>query len=560
MGNVILFLSNHSWILITCFTIVQLICFVDTLKKLHQCSKFFPEKKSLSISGCDNSYVIHVSEGTSGFKDLVDEINEYLDKNEGTTDFSIIKDKVENKIDALYEDAVSKVSFPTFFGLAGTFLGAWIGLYSFRVGVETSASGVTDEIISALIGGVIISMITSFVGLVLMIFGNWCGNIVQKRIGIAKSEFFDFVQVNLIPVLGTSMVSALNKLHHTINTFEPAFRGVIEEFKTAFNDCTETLRGAFGSNVKLLTDAVETMGRNMSEINKNVMLQEQLLNTMQQSRTLNTLEKFSQAADKFGTVTESIDSLAGVKDEIVRSSAELVEVQSRYMEQMSVPERVFGKVNAILDRVSTFESSVNALGESISRTQLLGNTEMNLIEEQLSAIERKTSLAVRYQEIADEELEKLYEEQAEAISELNSKYRSVLDRHADDFEAAMLEFRKSFEEIVGNCKAAVEAKRDEYIKEITKSLDLEAKNQHLAQLEKMQDLVSTLSSIRSSVERQPDTVQKLIDAVTEQIASIMRTLDSMDGKLDRAKSAGRAPVAKAPKRRVFLKIFRRNRQ
>lgn len=560
MEKVYLFLDSYPWISIIFFAILQLWAFIPTLRKLDKFKGFFSNSENWNVEEKESGYAIHVENSSEDLTELVGEINEYLEKNEGTTDFGIIKDKVENRLEALHEDAVSKVSFPTYLGLMGTFFGVWIGLQGFKIGVDKA--GVSDEIVSALIGGVIVSMVTSLIGLVLMMWGNAKAGDVLKKVEGDKNKFFDFIQVRLMPVLGTSMVSALNKLHRTINTFEPAFKGVIGEFKDAFSECTETLRGTFGEKVQLLTSAVETMGKNMSLINENVKMQEQLLKTMQQRETLKTLESFVVAADKFDAVTTSIAKLSEVKEDLADSSVKLVEAQTKFIGQMSVPERVFEKINAILNRIVTFEESLNALGESISQTQLLGNSQMNLIQEQITAIQKKTDLAISYQELADDELKAVYETQKNAIKQLNEKYCAAIDTHGDDFALAMNEFKQAYEKIVKECMDAVEAKRDEYIAEIRKSLDLEAKNQHLAQLAKMPELLALLANIQSSVKVQPEVSSK-ISTVSNQIDGVKTTLDSMEKKIGTTRAASQSRSAETKdtpqKKPWFKRLFSRKK-
>lgn len=549
-----------SLISIVIFAVFQLWFFIQTLRKLDKFKRFFSASENWNVEEEENSYAIHVETSSEGLTELVGEINEYLEKNDGTTDFGIIKDKVENRLEALYEDATSKVSFPTYLGLMGTFFGVGIGLLSFKIGVDKA--GISDEIVSALIGGVIVSMVTSLIGLILMMVGNAQAGDVLKKVEDDKNKFFDFIQVRLMPVLGTSMVSALNKLHRTINTFEPAFKGVIGEFKDAFSECTETLRGTFGEKVQLLTSAVETMGKNMSLINENVKMQEQLLKTMQQRETLKTLESFVVAADKFDSVTTLIAKLSEVKEELADSSVKLIEAQTEFMGQMGVSERVFEKINAILNRIVTFEESLNALGESISQTQLLGNSQMNLIKEQITAIQKKTDLAVTYQELADNELKAVYENQKNAIRQLNEKYCATINTHGDDFATAMNDFKEAYKKIVKDCMDTVEAKRDEYIAEIRKSLDLEAKNQHLAQLAKMPELLALLSNIQASVKVQPEVSSK-ITTVSNQIDGVKTTLDSMEKKIGttRAVSQSRQEGPKeTPKKKSWpLRLFSRKK-
>ena len=517
MDAVYIFLDNHPIISILVFSILQILVFGYTVLKLGKYKSFFPKDGSWESFHNGVAFQIKTPNASSEAKQLVEEVNEYLRRNEGTTDFNIIKDKTERSLDTLYEDAMSKVSYPTYLGLMGTFFGVFIGLKSFNIGVATS--GVSDEIVSELIGGVIVSMVTSLIGLALMMIGNWIASDYQKKVEADKNKFYDFLQVQLMPVMGTSMVAALHKLHGTINTFEPAFRSIIDEFKSAFGECTETLKGTFGENVKQLTDAVEVMGRNMTTINENVKKQDELLKTMKQRQTLETLEKFNEAADKFDSVSTSIAKLTDIKDEIAKSSQDLVKAQNDFVGQMTIPERVFEKVNTILNRVTTFEESINALGTNIAQTQMLGNTQMNLIQEQITAIQKKTNLAVAYQELADEDLKNLFETQKAAINALNAKYKAAIEQHGEDFADAMEIFKKDFERIVNECKQAVEDKRSEYIAEIKKSIDLEANNKHLAHLDKLDEILSGLTTIKASVKDQA-TVPHKLDEVKTQIANI----------------------------------------
>ena len=539
MDAVYIFLDNHPIISILFFSILQILVFGYTVLKLGKYKSFFPKDGSWESFHNGVAFQIKTPNASSEAKQLVEEVNEYLRRNEGTTDFNIIKDKTERSLDTLYEDAMSKVSYPTYLGLMGTFFGVFIGLKSFNIGVATS--GVSDEIVSELIGGVIVSMVTSLIGLALMMIGNWIASDYQKKVEADKNKFYDFLQVQLMPVMGTSMVAALHKLHGTINTFEPAFRSIIDEFKSAFGECTETLKGTFGENVKQLTDAVEVMGRNMTTINENVKKQDELLKTMKQRQTLETLEKFNEAADKFDSVSTSIAKLTDIKDEIAKSSQDLVKAQNDFVGQMTIPERVFEKVNTILNRVTTFEESINALGTNIAQTQMLGNTQMNLIQEQITAIQKKTNLAVAYQELADEDLKNLFETQKAAINALNAKYKAAIEQHGEDFADAMEIFKKDFERIVNECKQAVEDKRSEYIAEIKKSIDLEANNKHLAHLDKLDEILSGLTTIKASVKDQA-TVPHKLDEVKTQIANI-KVQGVSTGMSSSANNGGQNPYA-----------------
>lgn len=335
-------------------------------------------------------------------------------------------DKIEHRIDSLYEFATSKISFPTLLGLMGTFLGVFIGLESFNAGLGQGDGGITDQMIKELIGGIIVSMLTSLIGLVLMIISNNHASNVQKEVDAQRDEFFEFLQMSVIPTLGTNVSSSLNRLRSTIGNFEPSFRAVIEEFKTAFRDCTDMFKGTFAENAEVLTKSVAEMGSNMTLINENIQKQDQLLATLRQREVVVTLDKFVSAANSFDSVTTSIQKLEEAKERIIASTNTLAEKQESYNQSLEIPTRLLQQVNAILDRVTTFEKSINALGVNIEQTQLLGNTQINAIEEQLNALKTKHNLVYRYQDTEVEELDKIYKEQSKAVMDLSDAFKRVV--------------------------------------------------------------------------------------------------------------------------------------
>ena len=117
MEQIYLFLDSNPWISIVFFAILQLSAFIPTFRKLDKFKSFFSDYENWKVEEKESGYAIHVENSSDDLTELVGEINEYLEKNEGTTDFGIIKDKVENRLEALHEDATSKISFPTYLGL-----------------------------------------------------------------------------------------------------------------------------------------------------------------------------------------------------------------------------------------------------------------------------------------------------------------------------------------------------------------------------------------------------------------------------------------------------------
>ena len=497
--NFFQFLDTYPWVTVAAFAAIQLGFFFSTRRRLKELSHFFPSKKWETNGDEEHLTLIAVPEESKNAQELVSEINDYITKTNGAVEYAVIKDKTERRIDSLYEFATSKISFPTHLGLMGTFFGVYIGLECFNAGLGQGDGGITDQMIKELIGGIIVSMVTSLIGLVLMTISNIHASNVQKKVDAQRDEFFKFLQMSVIPTLGTNVSSSLNRLRSTIGNFEPSFRAVIEEFKTAFRDCTDMFKGTFAENAEVLTKSVAEMGSNMTLINENIQKQDQLLATLRQREMVVTLDKFVSAANSFDAVTTSIQKLEEAKERIIASTNTLAEKQESYNRSLEIPTRLLQQVNAILDRVTTFENSINALGVNIEQTQLLGNTQINAIEEQLNALKTKHNLICRYQDTEVEELDKIYKEQSEAVMNLSDAFKRVVAQNEDDIETAMGDFKKAYDEVVRTCKTGVQQKLDEFIEALNKTLDVEDANRKLSNLDRLQALEASLGDIKAAI-------------------------------------------------------------
>ena len=538
------FLDTNPWVTVAAFAVIQLLFFAHTNLKLNELGRFFPSKKWEAKENGDNLTLIAEPEDSENAREMVSEINDYIVKTNGAVEYSAIKDKTERKIDSLFEFATSKVSFPTYLGLMGTFFGVYIGLKCFNAGLGQGDGGITDQMVKELIGGIIVSMVTSLVGLFLMTLSNIHASRVQKKVDAQKDEFFEFVQMEVIPSLGTNISSSLNRLRSTIGKFEPSFRAVIEEFKEAFRDCTDMFKGTFAENAEVLTRAVAEMGSNMTLINENIQKQDQLLTTLRQRDMVVTLDKFVTAASSFDSVTTSIQRLEEAKERIIASTNTLAEKQESYNQSLEIPTRMIQQINAVLNRVTTFEESINALGVNIAQTQLLGNTQINEIQAQLDALKAKHRLITGYQETQVDELNQIYQEQSTAVRNLSDSFRRVVSQNQDDIETAMRDFRIAYDNIVRECRAGVEQKLEEFITALNRTLDVEDANRKLSNLDRLQALESGLGEIKAAiadksaiadVSRAVREGNAKIDYLAHRPIVVQRSVSSLDGEKPRGK-------------------------
>lgn len=485
------------------FAGIQLYFFNDVRKKRAVFKGLFEEGESgykvKSVSSPKGENILQIdgfNDSVSDFGTLVGEINDYIAKSKGTTEFSVIQNKTERLIEMRYDDSTARISFPVYCGLMGTFWGVFLGIVSFINVIGDG--GVNDSAIKGLLEGVVISMGTSFMGLLLTTISNYLSSDAKRKVDVDKNEFYDFIQTQLMPSLDVSMVAALNKLHDTVTMFEPSFNRVIDRFQTTFQDCTAAFGEQFTNNVKVVSNAVAVMGKNMDKINENIQLQRQLISTLKGRTIVNGLEAFVEATNHFTELTASLNKFEEARRMMLRATEEVINMQKQYTESLEIPKELVIKVNSILDRITTFEASINNLGESISQTQLIGNDTINLINEQLNGIKRKGGIADRYLTIADGKLKDLYERQVSVIGAMNKNYEQAIKGHIQGFDRLIEDSTNEFKQRHEDFKKAIDEKFN--IAEVHDDFsNLKRLNDISQQLNKLNDLERAFTKYQASL-------------------------------------------------------------
>ena len=427
-----------AFIVFVIFLCIQINYFRKTQKYRKLFSNFFKRqnkysKTMMSVEDESHPQLVEVGTPNSDLNELIKEINLYVIKTKGTTDFSVIQNKVERKLNMRYDQSMTHLSFPTYLGLMGTFLGVFLGITMFILGFD-GAGNISDDSIKNLLSGVLVSMLTSLVGLVLTTINNAKAGDARAKIEQDKNEFFDYVQTELMPTLNVSLVVAIGKLHNTVDCFEPAFNKVIDKFQQTFDKCTMAFGSNFEKNVRAVAQAVNVMGENMDKINENIQYQKQLIQTMKSDEVAKGMERYITASNGFVSITQSLNKFEEARRMMLAAAQESINLQNAYADSLKIPREVAVRINQILDRIKDFESNINNLGGELSRREILGNDVVNKLQEQISAIGKKQQIADSYVEKADRDLEDLFNEQTKTINELNRRYKDAISGHIDGFE------------------------------------------------------------------------------------------------------------------------------
>lgn len=509
-----------TWMAFGLCLFFQLKYFFEIRKQRNLFYYFFKKKKSYEVCHAEVNneiftQLVPVGDEGSDLNNLIVEINHYILKTKGTTDFSVIQNKVERKLNMRYDQSVAKLSFPTYVGLMGTFLGVFIGVYMFNHGFG-SVGGITDASIKNLLEGVLVSMSTSLIGLFLTTINTAKSGEARKKIEEDKNEFYDFVQTELMPELDVSMVAAITKLHETVDRFEPAFDRVINRFQTTFDNCTKAFGDSFEDKVVVVANAVDVMGENMDKINENIDLQKKLIDTFKSGELVQGLDRYIEASNNFVSITQSLNKFEEARRMMLAAAQEAINIQNAYSDSLKIPREVAVRINQILDRIKDFEESINRIGGVMNRREILGNDVVNAIEDQLKGISKKGKIADKYLEMADGRLEDLYAQQTKVISDMNRRYKEALEGHMDGFEKMIEQQTKDLEK-----------RHAEFMNAIEEKLNIEVIKQEFINLGKLKDIDGKIADVTKRVPTSEDIQRVVHKAVQDAVQPISKELDEI---------------------------------
>ena len=455
------------------------------------------EKKNVSTKRLKN-----VATESAELHDLIEDINEYLESCKSTVTFNIIQNKTERRITKLYDRATSKASFPTHYGLMGTFIGVFLGLSAFLFISLFSKEGITDDAIHSLIVGVLVSMSTSFIGLRMSTKANDLISDAKNKNDDDKNEFYEYIQNKLMPSVDISLTEALGNLHQTVSDFEPSFSRVISGFRQTFQECTVAFGADFRKSVKGMVDAVCTMSSNVNKITENVSLLEELLDRLSGAEWIKYMRQFADASDHFKELTNSLNDFERARRMMLAAVQEAINIQKSYNDSLNIPREVASEINTILQRVVRFEQSINDLGDNFRTTQLIGNVTIEEIENQIKAIKVKHKVAEQYVETSNNKLEMFFDSQLIELKRLEGKYQEALGKL---FEA--------YEKITEDHKKEIDERHEIFKDAINEKFELSEVRSDLSQLKKLSGIESKVEDLK----RGQDKLQRTNEGIRTEL-------------------------------------------
>ncbi len=535
--NMISLIAEH-WIALSVSLVVTLgfafrqwKYYAQNKKRISSMRSFFLSKSSdYGIYQQDEVALIQLTglEKHPALKSLIQELDLYIQKSIGTADFNVIQNKTERYVESLYEHSTAELSFPTYYGLMGTFTGTFIGLIGFLI----SGSDLSDESkVTNLIIGVLVSMATSLFGLVLTTRSNHDAASAKKQLDEQKNEFLDFIQLELIPRLQTTITTLqqtmegfVPKFDVVINKFASTFSSVIERFRDTFDECTDNFGSEFRQNSSLIATTVATLNESIGQITANVENQRLLLAELRSEKMFVTMQQFVDSAKAFRTSTAQINTYNELLQSLINTSHVVIDKQTEFAHSLEIPQELIEKVTRLLDRISNFELRINDLGENIAQSEMLGNKELALIQRHLESLEEKKQLADRFLDTSNDELEAIFKEQNKVVKSLFSHYHQQLEDERD----ALNNFVRETLQIISKKKA-------DLLNHLENAFDVSRVNAMFSHLKTLPEIVSRLEEMQQIIihdEQLSKHIQELLTHITMLQQTVSNASSSLTETLD----------------------------
>lgn len=408
--------------------------FVLVRKLFKKCEDLFSKNYNVADG------LIETSGDTSvEMREILTATNSYLKKNTGTADFSLLQSIAERKQENLLEAANSRVSFPLYFGLMGTFLGVGLGLLSLVINpgdnpasANNGAINIDSNTLSEFLIGVMVAMIASFTGILLTFLNYRKASYAEIEMKKGEEEYLAFLQIELLPHMGSNIVQSLAQLKNTIGGFDTSFKSIIEKFQESFLQVTNALDGIFNKNISSIEKAVTALSHSMHDVSYTMEQQQQLLRIMKTSNFIKAVEKIDSTVTKLESINDSLSEFQKTYSLFNKSANETVLAQEKYHESLSVPIEAISRINALLNRISVFENSINSLGEQISTSDMVGLKLAEQIKAHLTNLQRTWDFAEEYASMSIEELGTNYQESLNSVKRLRELFEEQI-KSAFDF-------------------------------------------------------------------------------------------------------------------------------
>lgn len=300
--------------------------------------KFYQNRKRIKLFSCifsgqdydlrkdENGLVVGITgTGNKIFDEIKQSINGYLRGTQGTeVDFQLLKDSVDRHCDMIEDEINSQMPLPLYFGLAGTMLGAIIGLLALVSGEAIlklmsgdSSSLATDGVannINDLLWGVAIAMVASAVGIGLTSWNTIFFKDNKLKEETEKNKFLAWMQSRVLSAVPSSVSQQMKTLATQLSTFNRNFKSNTD----AINFTLAKAKEVYQSQAKVIEEYkqidLESVATNVSSIMRRLRSSTESLDNFTQY--LNTVHDYYKEIQVFANNLNKETERIGILQDI----------------------------------------------------------------------------------------------------------------------------------------------------------------------------------------------------------------------------------------------------
>ena len=386
-------------------------------------------------------------------KIIIESINVYLEKNKGNSvDYHLMKDIVDRNCDALEDEIQAQLPMPLYAGLAGTMSGVIVGVgylwlngglkQLLKVGDETNGNVSTGaEGIEAVLGGIALAMVASFVGIVLTTLGSWKTKAAKVEVEQGKQVFLSWLQQELLPKLKTGVDAEIGKITDNIKESNASFAANTTKLNATLKDINQAISG--------MTGMFQTLkGLNVVQFaSANIQVYEKLKNC---SEELGKFAEYITSLDSFIAKIDLLSTRMGNADDRVRA---IEEMGQYFKDERSNLEAMKGVISSSIGEAdANLKDSVVKFKESTAKnyTELATHN-----EQQRQALEK--AIETQQQDLQAKLKEKVT--QLDYISDELKKLAPIKDSVAN-FEKATREQNRKIDDLTASIRELAKAKAE----------------------------------------------------------------------------------------------------
>ena len=389
-------------------------------------------------------------------KIIIESINVYLEKNKGNSvDYHLMKDIVDRNCDAIEDEIQAQMPMPLYAGLAGTMSGVIVGVgYLWLSGglkellstdkteqvanaiTKTSEQAVTSgaDGIEAVLGGIALAMLASFIGIILTTLGSWRAKSVKVQVEQGKQDFLSWLQQELLPKLKTGVDAEIGRITDNIKESNASFAENTTKLNATLKDINQAISGMTG-----MLHSLENLNV-VQFASANIQVYEKLKNCTDE---LGRFAHYITSLDDFIAKIDTLSTKMGEVDDRVRA----IEEMGRYFrDERSNLEAMKGLISSSIGEAdANLKNAVAGFKDSATAnyTEMAIHNEQRrqeferAIDEQQRQLESKLGEKVAQLDYISDELKKLA-----PIKDSISKFESATkeqNRRIEDLAASIRE-------------------------------------------------------------------------------------------------------------------------